>query len=96
MSVISQFVIQDGVGFSEPIDIRDSTDIKISYAVSVTGSPTYTVQHSLDGEAFFDNPDNASKTTPNDGNYVFPVRSVRVHLVSGTGTATLYVRQLVV
>jgi hypothetical protein len=96
MSVESKFVVLNGVGFSEAIGISDSTEIRISYAVSVVGTVVYTVQHSLDGLIFFDNPDNQNKTVSADGNYVFPVRSVRVNVLSGTGTATLYVRQLVV
>lgn len=96
MSVESKFVSQVGVGASPQIDIKDSTDIKISYAVSVTGTCTYTVQHSLDGLGWFDNTDNLNQTTAQDGNYIFPVRGVRVNVTAGTGTATLYVRQLVV
>lgn len=96
MSILSKAVDQVGVGDSEAIGIQDTVDIRISYACAVTGTVNYTVQHSLDGVRFFDNSDNASKTADADGNYVFPVRAVRVKVNSGTGTVQLYLRQLVV
>ena len=96
MSIKNKFVIQTGVGQSEAIDILDTNDIKVSYAVVVSGTVTYTVQHSVGGDAFVDNDDNQDKTTTADGNYVFPVQKVRVNVTAGTGTATLHIRQLVV
>ena len=96
MTIKSQFKAQTGVGASEAIDILDTNDIRVSYGISVIGTVTYTVQHSLDGIVFFDNADNLNKSVSADGNYVFPVRSVRVNVTAGTGTAALHVRQLVV
>ena len=96
MTIKSQFKAQTGVGASEAIDILDTNDIRVSYGISVTGTVTYTVQHSLDGIVFFDNADNLNKNVSADGNYVFPVRSVRVNVTAGDGTAELHVRQLVV
>ena len=95
MSIKTKFVAQVGVGASAAIGIDDTNDIRISYAVSLSGSATYTVQHSLDGLTYFDNSDNTAQTVAKDGNYVFPVRDVRVNVTSGAGTATLHVRQLV-
>lgn len=95
MTIQSKFVSQTGVGDSEAISISDTNTIRISYAVSVNGTVTYTVQHSLDGNEFFDNTDNAARTVAADGNYVFPVRDVRVKVTAGSGTATLHVRQLI-
>lgn len=96
MSILSKAVDQVGVGESEAIGIEDTNDIRISYACGITGTVNYTVQHSLDGVRYFDNSDNASKTVDADGNYVFPVRAVRVKVNSGSGTVQLYLRQLVV
>ena len=81
------------VGNSEVADIYDTEDIRISYAVVVTGTVNYTVQHSLDGVNFFDNSDNTSQTTSQDGNYIFPVRAVRVKYNSGTGSFVFNLRQ---
>lgn len=96
MPIKNKFVVQTGVGASEAIDIRDTSDIRISYVVVVVGTVTYSVQHSIGGDAFLDNTDNAAQTITRDGNYVFPVQKVRVNVTAGTGTATLHVRQLVV
>lgn len=95
MSIQTKFVIQVGTGASAAISVVDTNDIRISYAVALTGSATYTIQHSLDGIVFFDNSDNTGQTTAQDGNYIFPVRSIRVNITAGAGTATLHVRQLV-
>ena len=95
MSIKTKFVAQTGTGASAAIDIDDTNEIRISYAVAVSGTVTYTVQHSLDGLTYFDNTDAAAQTAAKDGNYVFPIRDVRVNVTAGTGTATLHVRQLV-
>lgn len=95
MSILSKQVTQVGAGNSEAIDLEDTTDIRISYACGVTGTVNYTVQHSLDGVRYFDNSDNASQTTDQDGNYIFPVRTIRVKVNSGAGSVQLYVRQLI-
>ena len=81
------------VGNSEVADIFDTEDIRISYAVVVTGTVNYTVQHSLDGLNFFDNSDNTAQTTSQDGNYIFPVRAVRVKYNSGSGSFVFNLRQ---
>lgn len=96
MPIKNKFVIQIGVGASDAIDVQDTNDIRISYVVVVTGTVTYTVQHSIGGDAFVDNTDNLNKTTTADGNYIFPVQKIRVNVTAGSGTATLHVRQLVV
>lgn len=95
MAIKTKFVAQVGVGASEAIGIFDTNEIRISYAVSVVGTVNYTVQHSLDGITYFDNTDNLNQTASKDGNYIFPVRDVRININSGSGTATLHVRQLV-
>lgn len=95
MTIKTKFVAQVGVGASEAISIEDTNEIRISYAVAITGGATYTVQHSLDGITYFDNADNSAKTTNADGNYVFPVRDVRINVTAGSGTVTLHVRQLI-
>ena len=96
MPIKNKFVVQTGVGASEAIDVQDTNDIRISYVVVVSGTVTYSVQHSVGGDAFLDNTDNTAQTTTQDGNYVFPVQKIRVNVTAGTGTATLHVRQLVV
>lgn len=96
MPIKNKFVIQVGVGASEAIDILDTNDIRVSYQINVVGTVTYTMQHSVGGDVFIDNNDNAAKSISADGNYIFPVQKVRVNQTAGTGTVTLHVRQLVV
>lgn len=96
MPIKNKFVAQTGVGPSEAIDVHDTSDIRISYVVIVVGTVTYSVQHSVGGDAFLNNSDNEQQTITADGNYVFPVQKIRVNVTAGTGTATLHVRQLVV
>lgn len=96
MPIKNKFVIQTGVGASEAIDVQDTNDIRISYVVVVSGTVTYSVQHSVGGDAFLDNTDTTAQTTTQDGNYIFPVQKIRVNVTAGSGTATLHVRQLVV
>lgn len=96
MPIRSKFVAQVGVGASEAIDVEDTNDIRISYAVVVSGTVTYTVQHSVGGDMYVDNTDILDFQVSRDGNYIFPVQKIRVNVTAGTGTATLHVRQLVV
>lgn len=96
MPIESRFVAQTGVGASAPIDIKETSDIKVAYAVVVTGTVTYTVQHSVAAAVFINNTDTQNQTTTKDGNYIMPVQQVRVNVTAGTGTATLHVRQLLV
>lgn len=96
MTIKNKFVVQIGVGPSDAIDVQDTSDIRISYVVVVAGTVTYSVQHSVGGDAFLNNTDNENQTITADGNYIFPVQKIRVNVTAGTGTATLHVRQLVV
>ena len=93
MSIRSFATTLSEVGVSEVADIYDTEDIRISYAVIVTGTVNFTVEHSLDGVNFFANGDNTSKAVSSDGNYVFPIRAVRVRINSGAGSVVLNVRQ---
>lgn len=96
MGIKSKFTTQTGVGEGDPIDILDTNDIKVSYACIVTGTVTYTVQHSLADQDFIDNTDVLSQSVTKDGNYIFPVQQVRVNVTAGTGSVKFVVRQLVV
>ena len=77
----------------------DSTPFNVGFGVTITGTPTYTVQHTFDNPwettnpVWFDHPTVAAETTNQDGNYAFPVAAIKVVVTSGTGTATLTVIQ---
>ena len=90
-----QTVSQTGVGSSNNIVINTNvTPVNIGFGVIVTGTVTYTVQHTFDDPAvgfttWFSHPSVAGETTNQDGNYAFPVTGIKVLVNSGTGTATL-------
>lgn len=75
----------------------------IGFGVVVTGTVTYTVQHTFDDvyaptfnpatATWFNHPTVAAQTTSQDGNYAFPVRGVRVNLTAGTGSVVATVLQ---
>jgi hypothetical protein len=75
------------------------TPFAIGIGVKVSGTITYTVQHTFDdalidsfrqGAATWINHSVlAAKTTTLDSNYAFPVRGIRLTQSAGTGTATL-------
>jgi hypothetical protein len=87
-------------GVSAPI-VTDYliSPFNIGFGVVITGSPTYTVQHTFDDPftatfnpataTWFNHEDLVSQTTSQDGNYAFPVRAVRLNVSSGTGTTTI-------
>ena len=95
-----QVVAQTGVGSSSTIPMNlDSTPFNVGFGVVVSGTVTYTVQHSFDNPwttdspVWFDHPTVASETANADGNYAFPVAAIKVAVTSGSGTATLTVIQ---
>ncbi|MEE8598921.1 MAG: hypothetical protein V3S69_05345 [Dehalococcoidales bacterium] len=96
MAIRTKTLTQTGVGESLSFDIKDSNTIAIAWLVATTGTVTYSLRHSLDDINFIDNGDATALTADADGNYILPIRSVRVKVTAGTGSATLVVRQLVV
>lgn len=75
-------------------------------AVVVSGSPTYTVEHTFDNVQVNNGDFNPSAVTwfahasmasvvavNRDGNYAFPVRGIRIRVTSGTGTVRLAIVQ---
>lgn len=77
-----------------------ATDLYISpfnvgFGVVVTGTVTYTVQHTFDNPqttaspTWFPHPTIASKSDNQDGNYAFPVAAIRVLVSSSTGAYTV-------
>lgn len=90
-----QTVAVTGVANSTPIVINTNTNpVNIGFGVIVTGTVSYTVQHTFDDPIigftnWFSHPSVVTKTANFDGSYAFPVTGVRVINASGSGTATL-------
>jgi hypothetical protein len=95
-----QVVSQTNTGSSAIIPMNlDSTPFNVGFGVTITGTPTYTVQHTFDNPwttaspVWFNHPTVAAEDANADGNYAFPVAAIKVVITSGTGTATLTVIQ---
>lgn len=90
-----QTVSQTGVGSSANIVVNTNvTPVNIGFGIVVTGSVTYTVQHTFDDPAvgfstWFSHPTVVDETTNQDGNYAFPVTGIKLLVTAGDGTAAL-------
>lgn len=90
-----QTVAKTGVGSSDALVMNTNVSpFNVGFGVLVTGTVTYTVQHTFDDPAvgfstWFSHPTIAVKTTNQDGNYAFPVTGIKVLVTAGDGTATL-------
>ena len=86
---------QTGVGSSEAIVVNTNVSpVNIGFGVLVTGSVTYTVQHTFDDPAigfstWFSHPTVVDEIANADGNYAFPVTGIKLLVTAGAGTATL-------
>jgi hypothetical protein len=93
------------VGVSNPIPMDQYlTPFNVGLgAVIVSGTPTYSVQHTFDNVfdpsynpstgTWFNQPDMTAQTTSVDGNYAFPVSAIRLNVTAGTGVVALTVLQ---
>ncbi len=90
-----QIVSKTGVGSSSAIAMNDNVSpFNVGFGVAVTGTVTYTIQHTFDDPAvgfttWFPHPTIAAKSDNQDGNYAFPVSGIKILVTAGTGTATM-------
>ena len=90
-----QIVLQTGTGSTTPFVMNTNiSPFNVGFGVTVTGTVTYTVQHTFDDPAvgfttWFPHPTVAALAANADGNYAFPVTGVRLTVNSGGGTAKL-------
>ena len=90
-----QTVSQTDTGSSEAIVVNTNvTPVNIGFGVIVSGTVTYTVQHTFDDPAvgfttWFSHPSVVDQTANDDGNYAFPVTGIKLLVTAGDGTATL-------
>jgi hypothetical protein len=99
----SQTVTQSIVGSSIPLimDVTKPAPFAVGMGVVVTGTVTYTVQHTFDDPfsstglvTWFNHPTLATLSANGDSNYAFPVRAIRLNVSAVTGgSATLTVIQ---
>lgn len=92
-------VTTSGTAVSSPVVVDYMiSPFNIGFGVVVTGTATYTVQHTFDDPfasgftpataTWFNHEDLVSQTTSQDGNYAFPVRAIRVNQSSGDGSTS--------
>lgn len=95
---------QTGVGSTAPIPLdHRKNPFAVSLAITVSGTVTYSVEHTLDDvfatgfdpstATWFAHDDLSAKTVSEDGNYAFPVRATRLTVSAGSGSASLTVLQ---
>lgn len=75
-----------------PIDWR-TCPVNVGIGCIVTGTVSYSVQHTFDGTNWFENANISSATATADTNYNFPVKSIRIHQASGSGNVVATVLQ---
>lgn len=95
---------QTGVGSTAvvPLDIH-SNAMNVGVGCILTGTATYSVEHTFDDPFASDfvaasanwlpNTGLTSKSVSADGNYAFPVRAIRLTIASGTGAVQMTVIQ---
>lgn len=81
----------------------NATPFAVGFGVAVTGTVTYTVQHTFDdvyapgfvpaSATWYSHSTVAGATASADGNYAFPVRGIRVNITAGTGSVIATVLQ---
>ena len=85
----------DATGSSSPAVMNTNVSpFNVGFGVVVTGTVTYTVEHTFDDPGigftnWFPHPTIADKSTDQDGNYAFPVTGIKVLVTAGDGTATM-------
>lgn len=78
-----------GVGQSDAVRPLPGNPFNVGFGVVVSGTVTYTVQHTFDGVNWFNHDAVADAVDNQDGNYAYPVAGIRVNVTAGTGSATL-------
>lgn len=87
-----QSVTQTGAGSTTPFVMNTNiSPFNVGFGCVVTGTVSYTVQHTFDNPAvgfttWFDHPTIAAQSTSKDGNYAFPVTGIRLTIASGGGS----------
>jgi len=80
---------QTGVGASANTQVLPGNPFNIGFGVTVSGTATYTVEHTFDEVTYFPHETLVGKTDNQDSNYAFPIAGIRVNITVGTGTVTL-------
>jgi len=72
-----------------PMDYNASVTFNAGFTCVVTGTVSYSVQTSNDNSAWFESADASSAAANSQGSFQFPVKYVRLHQASGSGSVTM-------
>lgn len=82
-----------------PLDYKQSP-FNVGFGVVVSGTITYDIEHTFDDifdpnvtPTAFKHATLTAQTANKDGNYIVPVRAVRINNTAGTGTTTVTLLQ---
>lgn len=82
-----------------PVDYKQSP-FNVGFGVVVNGTITYDIEHTFDDvfdpsvtPVAFKHSSLVAQTTNKDGNYIVPIRAVRINNTVGTGTTTVTLLQ---
>lgn len=82
-----------------PLDYKQSP-FNIGFGVVVSGTITYDIEHTFDDifdtavtPTAFKHSSLTAQTTNKDGNYIVPIRAIRVNNTAGTGSTTVTLLQ---
>jgi hypothetical protein len=92
MRPITQGIVGVSNSAGIPLDHYISP-FNVGFGVVVTGTISYSVQHTFDGINWFNHATVASQSANQNGSYDFPILQIRISGISGTGTAVLTVIQ---
>jgi hypothetical protein len=76
-----------------PMDYVPSIPFNVGIGCAVTGTVSYSIQHTFDLTNWFENANVSSATASADTNYMFPVRAIRLHQASGSGSVVATILQ---
>ena len=94
-----QTIAKTGTGSSSSLVMNTNiSPFNVGFGVAVSGTVTYTVQHTFDDPAigfttWYSHPTVAAKSDNQDGNYAFPVTGIKLLVTAGDGTATMNLLQ---
>lgn len=98
-------ITQAGAGATAPVPMNQYTSpFNVGFGCDVTGTATYTVQHTFDdvfasgftpaSAKWYNHASVSGVSTDQDGNYAFPVSAIRLVLAGGsTGSVTMTILQ---
>lgn len=89
-------ISQTGAGSSATVPMNLHTaPFNVGIGVVVTGTVSYSIQHTFDDvynasvtPTWFTHTSLVAQSASADGNYAFPVRGIKLLVISGSGTAT--------